>query len=67
MHKIAKIQLEKVYNTRDLGGFKSLNGKIIRPHKLIRSGELYNLSENDKKILLNEYNLKTIVDFRTET
>lgn len=67
MHKITKIQLEGVYNTRDLGGFKSLNEKKIRPHKLIRSGELYNLSDNDKKILLNEYELKTIIDFRTKT
>lgn len=67
MHKITKIQLEKVYNTRDLGGFKTLDGRAIRPHKLIRSGELYNLSDNDKKILLNEYELKTIIDFRTKT
>lgn len=67
MHKITKIQLEGVYNTRDLGGFKNLDGKKICPHKLIRSGELYNLSENDKETLLNEYNLRTIIDFRTKT
>ena len=67
MHNITKIQLEGLYNTRDLGYFKSLDGRKIRSHKLIRSGELYNLSDNDKKILLDEYNLKTIIDFRTKT
>lgn len=67
MYNITKIQLEGVHNTRDLGGFKSLDGRKIRYNKLIRSGELYNLSQNDKKTLLNEYNLKTIIDFRTET
>ena len=43
MHNITKIQLEGLYNTRDLGYFKSLDGRKIRSHKLIRSGELYNL------------------------
>ena len=65
MFKIKKISLEGLHNTRDLGGFPSKNGKTIKPHKLIRSGELFHLTKSDKETLQKKYNLKTIVDFRS--
>jgi len=65
MQEINKIPLEGVFNTRDLGGFITADGRAVKPHRLIRSGELFTLTEGDKKILVDEYELKTIVDFRT--
>lgn len=67
IQEIKRIPLEGLHNTRDLGGFVSGDGRRIKPHALIRSGELYGLTEKDKHILINEYKLRTIVDFRTET
>ncbi len=66
MDRIEKIQMEGLANTRDLGGFLTEDGRQIRPHRLLRSGELYPATEADKKKLVEEYNLKTIVDFRDD-
>ena len=60
-----RIPLEGICNTRDLGGYKSKDGRVIKPHKLIRSGALACTTEADRQILLAEYQLKTVVDFRT--
>ena len=35
-----RIELENLYNTRDLGGYHTLEGKKIRPKRLLRSGTL---------------------------
>lgn len=62
---IQKINLEKLYNTRDLGGFVTKDGRTVRPHSLIRSGDLHDASENDIQTLVNVYGLRTVIDFRT--
>lgn len=66
MKEIKRIPLEGLPNTRDLGGFETTDGRHIRPHRLIRSGQLIDMTETDKKVLTQEYQLKTIVDFRTD-
>jgi len=58
-----KIDFENLINTRDLGGMKTTDGRVIKKGMLIRSGQLSGASENDKK-RLNEM-LGLIVDFRT--
>lgn len=65
MQEITRISLEGVCNTRDLGGFVAKSGKKIKEKRLIRSGQLINLTESDKKRLVEEYHLATIIDFRT--
>lgn len=65
MYKWERIPLEGIFNTRDLGGMETADGKKIKSHRLIRSGELFNISENDKSVLTKQYNLKKVVDFRT--
>ena len=67
MQEIQRIELEGLVNTRDLGGFETVDGRKIRPGRLIRSGELYDATSEDIKKLTQQYHLKTIVDFRTET
>ena len=62
--KIEKIPLEGLHNTRDLGGFPAAGGRRIKPGRLLRSGELYPATEADKKVLVEQYGLRTIVDFR---
>lgn len=63
---IKRIHLQGADNTRDLGGFKTTDGRVIKKHRLIRSGELSKLTYSDVQILINEYGLKKIVDLRTD-
>ena len=67
MQKTQRIPLQGVQNTRDLGGLRTMDGKTICPHRLIRSGRLDGLTEEDMRILLDEYDVKTVVDFRTDS
>lgn len=61
-----KIELKSVENIRDLGGLTNDKGETIKLHKLIRSANLASLSEEDFLTLKNVYEVKTIVDFRSE-
>ncbi len=61
-----RIKLEKLENCRDLGGFPVTGGYRVKNRKLIRSEALFAASENDLKILTDEYGLRTVVDFRTD-
>jgi len=53
-----------ITNFRDIGGSTTRLGKI-KEKRLLRSGELYELSKADKLTLQNEYNLKLIIDLRS--
>ena len=44
-HYTGRIPLEGLPNTRDLGGIHTMDGKQIVPARLIRSGALYERSE----------------------
>lgn len=59
-HKI----LNGAPNARDLGGIMTIDGRKIKPHRLIRSGMLRNLDDRDVEYL-KSIGLKTVVDFRT--
>lgn len=63
---IRRIRLQGADNTRDLGGFATVDGKVIKKHRLIRSGELAKLTYTDVQVLKDEYKLKKIVDLRTD-
>lgn len=62
---ISRIPLQGIGNTRDLGGFVTKDGRCICSHRLLRSGTLMSTTKQDRKLLTEEYCLKTIVDFRT--
>ena len=60
-----RIPLKGMPNTRDLGGLKTKDGHVIRDKVLIKSGMLYHATEDDLRILRDEYNVKMIIDLRT--
>lgn len=66
MYRFEKIDLEGVSNTRDLGGIPTLDQRVIKEHLLIRSGALAGTTEEDRRKLVEEYDLRTVIDFRTE-
>ena len=54
----------ELINFRDIGGITTRLGKI-KEKRLLRSGELFQLSDADAKTLEYEYNLKLILDLRS--
>lgn len=65
LQEVVRIPLKGLCNTRDLGGYRTADGRRIKPRRLIRSGALLDGTEEDLQILLSQYELKTVVDFRT--
>ncbi len=61
-----RIPLEAIPNARDLGGYKTVDGRCIKDKKLIRSGTLGALTKKDIDLLVNQYDLKVIIDLRTK-
>lgn len=52
-------------NFRELGGYETLSGKKIKMHKLLRTGNLADLSPFDLDFL-RDYGVKYVVDFRSQ-
>ena len=59
-----RLVLEGLSNARDLGGFMTLEGKITKFNRFIRSEEATELTEDDLRFLIN-YNVKHCIDLRT--
>ncbi|NDV78499.1 tyrosine-protein phosphatase [Dysgonomonas sp. 511] len=53
------------YNFRDLGGYRTTDGKYVKWGKIFRSDDLHNLTDADLKYL-SAIPLTSIVDFRSE-
>ncbi len=62
---IEKFTINKLANTRDLGGIKTADGRTIACKRLIRSGMLSSLSPEDVEVL-KSLEVHTIVDFRDD-
>lgn len=63
MYRIKRLKLKKLNNTRDLGGMPTVDGRVIKGGKLIRSGKLSDLP--DKTIsALRKIGVTTVVDLR---
>ncbi len=61
---IERLCMEKLNNTRDLGGMPTKDGRHILPNKLLRSGELHQATPGDLEIL-RDHQLVEIIDLRT--
>ncbi|WP_347339392.1 tyrosine-protein phosphatase [Lentilactobacillus dabitei] len=59
------MNLSQAINVRDLGGYITSNGKHTKWNKLIRAGEMADLSSDDKNILLN-YGVNCVIDLRSD-
>ncbi|MBZ0293797.1 MAG: tyrosine-protein phosphatase [Anaerolineae bacterium] len=58
-----RLKLEGSYNTRDLGGYTTLDGKTTRWRRFLRSDSLHRLTPADQRALI-EAGLKTVIDLR---
>ena len=58
------IKLKSVRNARELGGYPSYDGKIVKSGVLLRTAKLDEMTSEDIQILKEHYRLGTIIDFR---
>ena len=58
------ISMTGIGNARELGGYKTDDGRMIRHGVLLRTAALAKASEEDIKRLVDEYGLTTVIDFR---
>ena len=63
--KYRLLPMDGAYNTRELGGYKTADGKSVKWGMLFRSDKLSDISETDQKYL-QKLGIKRIVDFRSE-
>lgn len=61
------ITFDAIPNARELGGYRMDDGKSIRHGLLLRGGYLTNASDADISRLSNEFHLRHVFDFRSET
>ena len=66
MGNIVKIDYKGLRNTRDLGQFKTVEGRQMKTGVIYRSGRIDKMSKKRIKRFLEEYNIKTIIDLRTQ-
>lgn len=63
MYEVIKIKAKGLYNTRDLGGIATEDGKEIVRGKLIRSGKLFKLPKKSRRTLA-ALGISKVVDLR---
>ncbi|MFC7488151.1 tyrosine-protein phosphatase [Knoellia sp. CPCC 206453] len=61
------IPLEGVVNMRDSGGLPTRDGGTIQPHRLLRSDNLQDLTEEDVRQVVDVLGVSDIVDLRSDT
>ena len=57
--------LTSVSNARELGGYKTKDGRTVKFGKLLRTGDISEISAKDKKKLIDQYHPVKDVDFRS--
>lgn len=64
MQQKQSVPLSSVRNARELGGYKTTDGRRVKNGLLLRTAKLNKISDEDIGILRNEYNVGDIIDFR---
>ena len=60
------VPLKSVQNARELGGYTTAEGRTVKHGVLLRTAALKGISDDDIRLLRDEYRLQHIVDFRME-
>jgi protein-tyrosine phosphatase len=60
------LRFESVSNFRDIGGYRTRQGRIVTWRRVFRSGEFARISRNDFQRLMEETGLISVVDLRSK-
>ncbi len=60
-----RLKIDSVKNIRDVGNYKTITGKKIKKEKVIRSGDISQMTLKDAEYL-KSLGINTIIDLRTE-
>ena len=61
----ASIALDSLPNLRDLGGWQTVDGRVVRYGMVYRATALDKLSDDDARVLTERLGLRTVYDLRT--
>ena len=62
---LRRLELERAWNFRDLGGYRARDGRAVRWRRLFRADGLDRLTEADLR-QIETLGLRTVIDLRTE-
>ncbi len=60
------IPLKSIQNARELGGYKTADGREVRSGLLLRTAGLHGISDEDIRTLTQTYRLQDVMDFRMD-
>lgn len=58
--------MKTTVNFRDLGGYTGFEGKKVKPGKILRGGQFFELAQEEKEAFCKAYDIRTIIDLRNE-
>lgn len=64
--RIGVIDMQTIVNFRDIGGYSTKNGKMVKKNRFFRSGELVNVCQEDQALLIDTHKINRIYDFRNQ-
>lgn len=62
-----EVSFDKIMNARDLGGYKTEDGRTVKRNMLLRTAELSYATKTDLARLKTDYDLGQVIDFRYST
>ena len=60
------ITFDEIFNFRDLGGYRTREGRAVTWRRLFRSDELQGMTDGDAACLREDIGLVSVVDLRSE-
>ena len=59
-----RIEIEGVYNFRDIGGYKTSDGRMTRWQSFLRADNVSTLPQHSQDTLVSTYGVRTVIDLR---
>jgi len=60
------LNFEQIINFRDIGGYRTRDGRTVAWRRVFRSGEFHRMTRNDLERLTGEIGVTSVVDLRSE-
>ena len=61
-----RIEIEGAYNVRDIGGYKTSDGRMTRWQSFLRADNVSTLPQHSQDTLVSVYGVRTVIDLRRQ-